>query len=278
MNESNTESGQSQRGCLTKPGNVPNVYEVQSRSEIAEQISRSQFEVLLELRNALLIFWATNSGPLPCFGFPQPEPPRQPIALCRILQQKAVKLFDCEHRQCGEAGSSGRAELAIRIEKLVMENIVRFEASTNRLRSHATLDDMRAAIKEGLAAHVRSLPEVHPFERPEEESFRILGRASQEGGPIPAPEPGAINPIPERTNEDAVRRSIGGTETPEMRCALVDEFIARQRHTKRKHVTRTDIWKAAGYGCRTEFERWQRCDIRTTKAAERNILRVLSGR
>ena len=43
-----------------------------------------------------------------------------------------------------------------------------------------------------------------------------------------------------------------------------------------KQITMTDIWKKAGYSDRSEFERWIKNDPRATKAAHRNISRILT--
>jgi hypothetical protein len=59
------------------------------------------------------------------------------------------------------------------------------------------------------------------------------------------------------------------------RRAAVDAYLAEASTRSGKRVTRTDFWKAAGYRSRTEFERWQRCDARTTEAACRAFERIL---
>ncbi len=42
--------------------------------------------------------------------------------------------------------------------------------------------------------------------------------------------------------------------------AAVDEYIAEVFEKTGKKITKKDIWVLAGYGTRTEFERWQRND------------------
>jgi len=63
----------------------------------------------------------------------------------------------------------------------------------------------------------------------------------------------------------------GGKEPGQREC--INAFIARLTDAGYK-ITRKDIWTVAGYGDRTEFERFQR-DNRVTQAAIRNFSRVL---
>jgi hypothetical protein len=59
------------------------------------------------------------------------------------------------------------------------------------------------------------------------------------------------------------------------RRAAVDAYIAEVRQNG-KEITRSNIWKAAGYGSRREFERWERNDSeRQNKTADRRISQVL---
>ena len=59
------------------------------------------------------------------------------------------------------------------------------------------------------------------------------------------------------------------------RRAAIDAFIAKVTDAKRK-ITRKDISTVAGYRTTTDFERFQRCDRRSTKNAEDNFTRVLN--
>jgi hypothetical protein len=51
--------------------------------------------------------------------------------------------------------------------------------------------------------------------------------------------------------------------------------MRRVFETTRRRVFKKDIWTAAGYSDRTEFERFQRGDARTTASAAANFERVL---
>jgi len=54
---------------------------------------------------------------------------------------------------------------------------------------------------------------------------------------------------------------IKGVESnPEDRHKMVDAYIAEVLDKTGKRITRTAIWRKAGYKSRTEFERWQRQD------------------
>jgi hypothetical protein len=59
------------------------------------------------------------------------------------------------------------------------------------------------------------------------------------------------------------------------RRKLVNDFIARVGEAAGRNVTRTDIWKVAGYKSRKDFEQWQRRDPKTTQSAEEHFARVL---
>lgn len=59
------------------------------------------------------------------------------------------------------------------------------------------------------------------------------------------------------------------------RRAAIDTFISKVSEAGRK-ITRKDIWTVAGYKDRTEFERFQRGDTRTTQSATANFNRVLN--
>jgi hypothetical protein len=58
--------------------------------------------------------------------------------------------------------------------------------------------------------------------------------------------------------------------------AKVDAYIAEVRRSGRE-ITRADIWKAADYKSRSEFERWERNDSkRPNKTAHRRFTQVLT--
>jgi hypothetical protein len=59
------------------------------------------------------------------------------------------------------------------------------------------------------------------------------------------------------------------------RRTLVDNYIDEVRRRTGKRITRTGIWKSAGYSTRTEFERWQRQDPRATPTAHEKFMRLL---
>ena len=85
--------------------------------------------------------------------------------------------------------------------------------------------------------------------------------ARSSGEELSAPQTGV------RANRDAVSSERRG---------LVDSYIEEVLKSTKKRITRTDIWKAAGYRTRTEFERWERNDKRATKTANQNIRRILT--
>ncbi len=62
------------------------------------------------------------------------------------------------------------------------------------------------------------------------------------------------------------------------RRKAVDAYIEEVFSRTGKRITRTDVWKAARYRTRTEFERWERNDRRATRTAHERFTRILSER
>ena|ERR1019366_8967359 len=62
------------------------------------------------------------------------------------------------------------------------------------------------------------------------------------------------------------------------RRARVEEYIDEVFRVKNKRISRTDIWKSAGYREATAFERWQRNDRRRSKRSDRAFSRVLTAK
>lgn len=60
------------------------------------------------------------------------------------------------------------------------------------------------------------------------------------------------------------------------RRAMVDAYIEEVLSKMGKRITRKDIWSAAGYKSRTEFERWERQDSkRPNEAADERFTQIL---
>jgi hypothetical protein len=77
--------------------------------------------------------------------------------------------------------------------------------------------------------------------------------------------------MPERPDHSS-KQTAG---TPKRREAI-DRYIDEVFRMTGRKITRTDIWKAARYKTRTEFERWERYDKRATKAADERFLGILA--
>jgi len=72
-------------------------------------------------------------------------------------------------------------------------------------------------------------------------------------------------------NSDKIAQNVGSD-----RRAMVGAYIEEVRTKKGKRITKKDIWTAAGYQTRTEFERWERQDSKhPNKAAHENFTRIL---
>jgi len=65
-------------------------------------------------------------------------------------------------------------------------------------------------------------------------------------------------------------------QTPQNNRSRIDAFILSVLEATSERITRTAIWRVAGYGDRTEFERFQREDPKTTRSANENFNRVLT--
>jgi hypothetical protein len=74
----------------------------------------------------------------------------------------------------------------------------------------------------------------------------------------------------------SLKEAETGDEALGQQRERIDGFIAKVLTHAGVKITRTEIWKVAGYGDATEFERFQRGDERTTESAKVNFGRVLS--
>jgi len=267
--ETSTNEKSTVQPCSKQTGRAEKILSV----ELREQIAVSQFEIIWQLRDALIIFSALFPAPLPDLLLYASTPP-QPLRLFHILRRYAAALFDCENRHYSDPGGASRRreDLACRIESMILEHVLGFESSIRHIRFHAGVGEMKTAIREGLATHIRDLRQASSSD-PAEERLATSSARNHSGTPMPASKVQAVIP------SNNARAYIGAPadENIQSRRAKVDAFIERARHKTGRRITRTMIWKAAGYKNRTEFERWQRGDARTTAAAHRNIMRVLSG-
>jgi hypothetical protein len=85
--------------------------------------------------------------------------------------------------------------------------------------------------------------------------------------------------VSQSTNETMLPKRLKQNKVAivkDMRRLLVDKFIARVFDSTGRKITRKNIWTAAGYKEATDFERFQRNDKRTTKAAMATFTRILS--
>lgn len=74
------------------------------------------------------------------------------------------------------------------------------------------------------------------------------------------------------------RSKCTSTIQPKNRCAAVEAYIKEVLVKTGRKITRREIWGAAGYTDRTEFQRWQRNDQKrqSNKRADRNFTHVLT--
>lgn len=95
----------------------------------------------------------------------------------------------------------------------------------------------------------------------------------------PEPKGGAASNVEEVPYEPSptVTASSHGDDGRLDRRAAVDAYIEEVFRETNKRITRRDIWQAARYASRTEFERWERNDQkRPNQSAHEQFSRILS--
>jgi hypothetical protein len=137
------------------------------------------------------------------------------------------------------------------------------------LKSLAGLPQLLADLRLFYSATVIPLiAEAHPDDS-ESEAIRlsIAGRESDCSAKIALRFPAGAAPQENSGREDPIAVK---------RRALVDAHIDEVFRLTKKRISRSDIWKEAGYTGATEFERWQRNDLLTSKKANRLFTRILT--
>jgi hypothetical protein len=152
------------------------------------------------------------------------------------------------------------------------------EPAANRaLQVFETLPTWRYVVESGTQADIRLVTVVNDFAvilrllpaEPLSDPFRIGGAAESDlrvaasPGHVDGEPPSAAQPEPTLKSTGSQNR------------AAIDEFIRKVRDTTGRKITRTDIWTAANYTNRTDFERYQRDDPRTTDTARAKFSHVL---
>jgi hypothetical protein len=74
-----------------------------------------------------------------------------------------------------------------------------------------------------------------------------------------------------------IRESGSLESVAQQRRKAVDLYIVEVEAKTGRRITRSDIWRSAGYSEATQFERWEK-NIRGTAAAERRISQVLRAK
>lgn len=145
-------------------------------------------------------------------------------------------------------------------------------------RAHAVLKEVMAKEPKKLSQRLLMETMIAAGVPPEEITVRrMLSTAAKLGGDSAVPivlindSPGT----PRRQHVGEGSLSAQNTIKSERRAA-VDSYIQTVLRQTGKRITRSTIWKSAGYRSRTEFERWERNDSRTTQAADRIFTRILA--
>src|SRR4029077_6545192 len=112
--------------------------------------------------------------------------------------------------------------------------------------------------------------------RTEAGSTESLPKCATEGCFPKADFSGDIEPVRvEPAQEQPLRVTNCGSGSRTGRRAAGDAYIEKEFERTGQRLTQKDIWRHARYKTRTEFERWQWCDPRTTKAAAERFSRIL---
>jgi hypothetical protein len=123
----------------------------------------------------------------------------------------------------------------------------------------------------------------------------VLGQPAVEPGPYPENLSSGLNPpeasggavdIPEDGHSETasqpgsanLKGHASTLTVAQRRRAAIDAYIEEVFLKTKRRITRTDIWTAAKYKDATEFERWQRDDPKTTKAAVKAFSRILTSK
>ena len=188
---------------------------------------------------------------------PTKAPPvPQPRKLRLILRSYVLELFDVEAKRYPESVylELWLNSLGHRIFDVVDERIGHMES----LGAHASQDYIRSAIMESVGRATR---------------HRLSELAVK---PVPKPQKhkGRVKRLQKETKA-VVSVLARSRKPPSERRALVDEFIALVLQETGERITRTDIWRTAGYREATDFERFQRNDRRASKASTATFSRIL---
>jgi hypothetical protein len=85
-----------------------------------------------------------------------------------------------------------------------------------------------------------------------------------------------LNRRDERTNLQKAKAAQNGLLTADERREAVQDYIDEVLEKTEKRITKTDFWKSARYKTRSDFERWQRNDPKTSRTAHERFTRLLS--
>ncbi len=84
-----------------------------------------------------------------------------------------------------------------------------------------------------------------------------------------------VQNVPQYVTEE-IGRTVVDSPVKERRRHAINAYIEEVYRRKKKRITRTDIWRAAHYKTRADFERWERGDKRATITAHERFTRILS--
>jgi hypothetical protein len=243
-----------------------------------EQISAEQYDVLLRLWKALALFCAMYT-PLPNIltVMAQPEAPRLPLRLFSILQRHAAELFDCENRFYPQPEGLWiqRNNLAAKIETLVMENIQRFGKDSHRLRFHASHDEMRVAVREGLAEHIRNLPRTQACDIGAAEQDDLKRETAEEDDPTPSE---IVECGTEQSGKQPGSARSAPVPAPQAVAQPSPETIVEQTSPRlvaeEGFAPRTTVTNCGKRGPKRDFETAMKVDEVTTRLAPEGNWRV----
>jgi hypothetical protein len=131
------------------------------------------------------------------------------------------------------------------------------------------LNDLNHGILDSVMDRISNLPELD-YHAPEHVMKSAVMRSLLQGTNR------RLEGLPLVPQPSAKTQSKNSPPIRSARRTLVDKFISAVLDETGRKITRKEIWTVAGYKAATDFERFQRNDKRTTKAAVETFTRVLN--
>jgi hypothetical protein len=182
-----------------------------------------------------------------------------------------------------ETGESVPAEIQVKVEEFndllceLEKEIIEIREYEHLSATYRVDDDDSGAIAGESGCHKQTTELPTNALNNEQERRSTIQRMQEKPEASKICEDPGPAPQPDRRGGSSKSPKAQPEEDPvaAQRRRAVDDYIAEVLEKTGKRITRTDFWKAARYRTRTEFERWQRNDPRTTRTANERFTRLL---